>query len=235
LKAIIFWSWERRWREAEKEYERVTRLGSTIIPVRYIAFLKWMGRREEYVAEIEKQLERSDPLSEVQQRTLAWQFLTHGDWDRAIEQAKKARALDPQHRSPYYILQKGYEEKGMEKEAFEARLQGLRLEHATEERIAALRKAFEESGLEGLKKLDARPDDWSRPILHAIHFARLGEKDKAFEWLEKSWPLDLPLSGMEDTPANPAFDSLRDDPRFEQLLRKLNLPEEAIQRHLALR
>ena len=34
-------------------------------------------------------------------------------------------------------------------------------------------------------------------------------------------------------PADARFDSLRDDDRFEQLLRKLNLPEEAIQRHLA--
>jgi TolB-like protein/tetratricopeptide (TPR) repeat protein len=233
LKAIVLWSWARNWHEAEKEYERVAELGSNLIESRYIMFLKYMGLQEEYLAEIERQLDRSDPLSEGQQRIFGWHFLTHGDWDRAIEQAKKARALNPQNTSNYSILQKAYEEKGMEKEAFEARLQALKLGNASEERIAALQKAFEESGLEGVKRFDPDPGESSRLIHRAAGFARLGQKEKAFEWLEKAWSWDLPLAGMEHTPANPDFDSLRDDPRFEEILRsKLNLPEEAIQRHL---
>jgi hypothetical protein len=40
--------------------------------------------------------------------------------------------------------------------------------------------------------------------------------------------------GYEVAPSSQNHDPLRDDPRYEQLLRKLNLPEEAIQRHLAV-
>jgi len=67
----------------------------------------------------------------------------------------------------------------------------------------------------------------------AILYAKLGDKDKAFAWLEKAW--SKPLYGHEDAPSCFFWDLLRDDPRFEALLRKQDLPEEAIQRHLALR
>jgi len=54
----------------------------------------------------------------------------------------------------------------------------------------------------------------------------LADKDRTLEWLEKGW--ELPLWGNEAAPSAPHFDFLRDDPRFEQLLRKLGLPEEAL-------
>ena len=65
----------------------------------------------------------------------------------------------------------------------------------------------------------------------ALRYARVGEKEKAFEWLEKA--SEEPLSSPMTT--HPHVDFLRDDPRYEQFLRKLNLPEEAIQKALALR
>jgi hypothetical protein len=106
----------------------------------------------------------------------------------------------------------GYEQKGLEKEAFEARIQGLRLESASEERIAELREAFEESGLEGVKM---SPGEMSKPISRAGAYARLGDKDKAFEWLEKAWSWDLPLWGMENAPSCWRWDPLRSDPALK--------------------
>jgi tetratricopeptide (TPR) repeat protein len=195
-----------------------------------------MGRREEFEAEIEKQVEQSDPLSAIQQRVLGWRFLSYGDYDRAIEQANKTLAIDPQSGGAYFILRASYLKKGMEQEALEALLQSLRVSDGDEERIAELQKAFEESGWEGVKRLLSGPEpgESSNPISNAMDFAGLGDKDKAFEWLEKAWSWDLPLWGFENAPTNPAFDSLKEDPRFEELLRKQNLPEDAIQRHLAL-
>ena len=59
-------------------------------------------------------------------------------------------------------------------------------------------------------------------------YALAGENDQAFEWLKRAYKLPLLVGFFTDA----RFDSLRDDPRFGDLLRKLNLPEDAIQRHL---
>ena len=121
----------------------------------------------------------------------------------------------------------------MEGQAFEAELNGLRLRGVTEAEMRAVREAFQHSGVKGVIRwrLEKIQKDKRSAIHLAMTYVELGEKDQAFEWLEKSW--DLPLWGGENAPSNRQLDPLRGDLRFEQLLRKLNLPEEAIQRHLA--
>lgn len=69
-----------------------------------------------------------------------------------------------------------------------------------------------------------------KPHDAAAQYALIGVTDQAFEWLEKTFELPVAVPFVTDA----RFDSLHDDPRFEQLLRKLDLPEEAIQRHLAV-
>jgi len=193
-----------------------------------------MGRREEALAELNRRLERADPLSPIQQASNGFSLLWHGEFDRAIEQAKKVMALNPKSTSLYWILSMSYEQKGMEKEAFDATLQALRLEDVGETEIEKLQEAFRKSGLKAARKWEAvdRVSKVARPDMVAWRYLQLGDMDKAFEWLEKSWLSDLPLWGLENAPSCWKWDSLQSDPRFEELLRKLNLPEEAIQRHL---
>ena len=69
-----------------------------------------------------------------------------------------------------------------------------------------------------------------KPYDSAATYAFLGEKDQAFRFLDEYHRLSSRIPFVADA----RFNSLRDDPRYEQLLRKLNLPEEAIQRHLAV-
>jgi hypothetical protein len=102
--------------------------------------------------------------------------------------------------------------------------------------LQTLRERFDSSGLKGVRRWrleEALEKPVKFPGRIATTYALLGENDQAFEWLEKLW--ERPLWGFEAAPSNPAWDSLQDDPRFEQLLRKLKLPEKAIQRHLANR
>jgi hypothetical protein len=49
----------------------------------------------------------------------------------------------------------------------------------------------------------------------------LGEKEQAFEWLEKAY--EERSSALVYLKVDPSFDSLRDDPRFTDLLRRIHL------------
>lgn len=70
----------------------------------------------------------------------------------------------------------------------------------------------------------------NKPLDLAGYYALAGNKDRTFELLETAYESTMPWFFGTDA----RFDSLHDDPRFEQLLRKLNLPEEAIARNLAV-
>ncbi len=58
------------------------------------------------------------------------------------------------------------------------------------------------------------------PTRFAIIYAQLGEKDEAFEWLEKAFEEGQDMNNLK---VHPIWDPLRDDPRFQDLLRRLNL------------
>jgi len=65
-------------------------------------------------------------------------------------------------------------------------------------------------------------EDYVPPKGTVTIYASLGEKDKAFEWLEKAYQ-DRSLAIGQNLRTYPAFDSLRSDPRFDDLLRRVNL------------
>jgi hypothetical protein len=124
----------------------------------------------------------------------------------------------------------------MEREAFAASSNAYEASHASREELAAREEALEESGMEGVRRWELdrlltreSPD----PIRVARLYAHLGDKDKAFEWLEEAW--SKPLYGMQHAPTCHFWDSLRKDPRFEELLRKQKLPEDAIARHMTMK
>ena len=93
-------------------------------------------------------------------------------------------------------------------------------------KIAALDSAYSESGPEGywMWRLERLKGQYERyPAFIAMHYAQLGEKDQAFAWLEKGFEKrDSPMFRLK---VEPCWDPLRDDPRFQDLLRRMNFPE----------
>ena len=71
-------------------------------------------------------------------------------------------------------------------------------------------------------------DESRKPYDRAWRYALAGDADEAFKLLNEAYELPLSLPFITDT----RFDSLRDDPRYEQLLRKLKLPEDVIAIHM---
>ena len=109
---------------------------------------------------------------------------------------------------------------------------GLALEGA-EELAAALPTLYASSGFGAVKKFalqeqirllnEASKRDYISPIALATNYAVLGEKDKAFEWLEKAYEEHAP--GLLDLDLDPDYDSLRTDSRFQNLVRRIKLPQ----------
>jgi len=238
-KARILWSYDRKWEDAEKEYQKAAQLERSFDedPTRTVvegrSFLEWMGHREELLSHAERELERMDPKSARQHLVFAYHFFWLGDWDRALRLSHETLSLesDQDLHLMHWIRSICYERLGMEKRAFEEILKMF----DGEQRVAEMQKVFDEEGLAGVRPYRFEESGRNRALpraFYAMRYAEAGEIDKALDCLEQMW--SLPLEGWEHAPSNRLYDPLRSDPRFEQLLRRQNLPEEAIQRHLSL-
>ncbi|HVE59183.1 MAG TPA: tetratricopeptide repeat protein, partial [Pyrinomonadaceae bacterium] len=184
------------------------------------------GRFDEAVTAI-KRAATLDPLS-VSINTDVGVILTNaGRYDEAIEKFKKTLETDPQFFDAYWNLGLAFECKGMTAEAARAFIESERLKGVKEERLAAFRTAFEQGGLPEFwqKWLDFLLEDAKskNPPAYVIaeFYARTGEREKTFEWLEKSYAGHEPY--LINLKIETAFKFLRSDQRFTDLLRRVKL------------
>jgi eukaryotic-like serine/threonine-protein kinase len=224
-----WYEWD--WAAAEREFKRAIELdpdNRSDAHGYYSWFLAAMGRADEAVKEARLLLER-DPLSTGDNGNLGSVLVFAHRWDEAIQELRYAIDLDPNYWFDYNFLGRAYEQKGRLPEAIEAFKHGLTLEGNTE-LWAGLGHAYAVSGdrgeankvLDKLKEISAQR--YVAPYNVAVIYAGLGEKDEAFDWLNRAYndrSYLLPVYLNTDT----RLDSLRSDPRFHELRRKMNLPE----------
>ena len=222
---------------AERELKRAIELDP-----KYPSAYQWLsevylysGNNDQALAEMNKALEL-DPLSRVINNNQGRVFASGGKPDEAIAQYKKTVELFPDAPAPRNNLADIYESKGMYAEAIQQRLIQLKLFGFSPENIKDLQLAFEKDGYKGFvqKQIDIQVDS-QRSILEkdknaylpafriAIDYARLQDKDKAFEYLNKAYDQREPQ--IAELKIRPPFSFLRDDPRFKELLKKVGFPE----------
>ncbi|MGH9883738.1 MAG: TPR end-of-group domain-containing protein, partial [Pyrinomonadaceae bacterium] len=192
----------------------------------YAGYLLRMRRFDESIAESKRMVEL-DPVSVLSNRNLAITFYYARQYDQAIEQCKKTLELDPNMVTVYGWLAMAYEHKGLYDEAIKADLQGYDSSGVGPDTTTALREAYAASGWRGYrqKELDLAQkqakQSYVSPYWIATMYAQLGEKDHALAWLEKAYEQhDWLLTHLNP---DPKFDDLRSDPRFKDLLRRMNL------------
>jgi DNA-binding winged helix-turn-helix (wHTH) protein len=146
-------------------------------------------------------------------------------FDEAIEQFKQIEETDPLYMETAKWIIRSYAMKRDNANAFEWYLHQKQRDGASANEIASIETAFQNDGWQGVLRLIVDAPGDGKPLpknnLTAGTFAQLGEKDKAFEVLDnmlKRHALMLILIAR-----NPEFDPLRDDPRFDQILRKMKL------------
>jgi len=183
-----------------------------------------MGQIEEAVREIE-QARRLDPLSVRINANIALVFYFGRQYDQAIIQARRALELEPNDSATHDRLGDIYLQKGMTKEA----LAEFHLVSNSDSPVARLVYVYSAEGnkAEALKALEKLKEQSRRGYVSPYYLARaytaLGMKDEALAWLQKG--VDTFSGGMDRLKVEPAFDPLRSDPRFQELLKRMNFSQ----------
>jgi len=182
-----------------------------------------MGRHDEAIAEM-KEAHALDPISHPTNFVFGFVYYLNHRFDEAIVQHKKTLALYPDSAVVHSNLGSAYEQKGMYAEAVEEYLKEKSLNGATRDELTRFRQAFAKAGINGYLEATnprSRRQD-ATPYSIGEWYARVGDRDRALEWLERAYQ-DRADHHLAFIKAEPMLDSLRSDPRFQDLLRRLHL------------
>lgn len=207
------------WTGAERGYKRAIQLNpSSMATHAYSKYLQITGRHAEALDAIRRAAEL-DPLNRLIQSDIGFVYYTARVYDQAIEQFRNAR----QHLG----LGWAYHEKKMYDEAIAEYQAQSRLTQPDDVAVASLGFTYGVSGrpVEARKLLDELKERSKQrfvsPYLLAYPCLGLGDRDQALAWLEKAY--ESRDQWMVWLKSDPKLDSLRPDPRFADLLRRVGL------------
>jgi len=214
------------WAKAEKEYKRAIELNPN-----YATAHQWYGGELEQKGRFDEALEEMklagelDPLSLIIIKDTGEIYYVARKYDRAIEYFRKALEMDPNFVVAHMYLGLVYAQQQEFSSAL-AELQKARLLQDSPDILCELGYVYALSGkrreaekiLSDLKVISKHR--YIIPTYYAIIYAGLGDKDKAFEWLEKGYREGGLLTGLK---TDPQWDSLRTDSRFADLLKRVGL------------
>ena len=224
-------SWN--WANAEQEYKRALELNPNYAKAHkmYSLYLSTkLARNQEALAEMKRAVEL-DPLNLNYNGNLAEQYFEGRQYDLAVEQFKKVIEMDPSFPSAHYglaftYLQMARYDQWLDEWKKAAALNSDKEDAAVADEVA---KVYAQSGFHAalVKRVDLYTQLAKRryvdPADIGYQYARLGDKDQAFAWLEKAY---AEKSGsIQALKIVPEMDSLRTDPRYIDLLKRMGLPQ----------
>ena len=223
----FFYEWN--WPAAEKEFKRAIELNPNSADAHhwYSHYLMAQGRIEESLTESKRAMELS-PFDILFNIHLGWHYLYARQYDQALDQIEKTVEMDKNFAQTYPWLGLILEQKGKYAEAIAAFQNAIRLfPGGSSIAEAELAHAYAVSGnREEAQKIIAELQELAKSkyvssFQIAAIYAGLGEKDQAFAWLEKAY--EERSDGLVNLNAEQRFDSLRSDPRFKDLARRIGL------------
>jgi serine/threonine protein kinase/tetratricopeptide (TPR) repeat protein len=219
------WDWE----GGEQAFRRALELKPNFAEalVYYSHLLCYMGRLDEALAMAERAMQL-DPLNSVIM-TISGVTLTYlGRYDDAIERYQNALRTSPNDPVGHNGLWETYYKKGMYEESLksaEAFFTGLGFAEIAE----VMAQGYEEGGYSGAMMSAAETmaafsqQTYFSPVFLAMIYALAGDQEKTIEWLEMGYEMKDPNMPYMSTLS---FDLLDDDPRYQDLLRRMNLPKD---------
>jgi len=227
--SLACFDWD--WQEAEREFKRAIELNPNDSGTHWrygMFYLMLLGRSDEAIAEGKRAVEL-EPLNLNNGANLSGMYFYGRQYDRALAEAKQVFDLDPNFIVGRWALSQAYIVKGMSAEAIALNEQALQKDPTNQVflRFAGLAYATAGRRREAEEIVSRFRDLAKTQYVMSYHlaliYAALGEKDKAFAELETAFAEHdylLPRIKVE-----PFLDPLRDDVRFKEMLKRLNLPE----------
>lgn len=216
------------WNGAEREFQQAIRLDPNHADghFMYSDFLVSMRRSDEAIAEMERALEL-DPLNFFFHCFLGWHLVYLRRYDEAIAQLGRTLRTEPNFPAAHLGLWGAFYQKRMYDDALREAAKFFDL-LGDDQLAKTLERSYVEAGYTGAMRLAAEKlgERSHKTHVPALRIARLyahaGDHDRALEWLEKAYedhePPLVHLRVAWD------WDSLRDHPRFQDLLRRMNFP-----------
>ncbi|MGH9316440.1 MAG: tetratricopeptide repeat protein, partial [Thermoanaerobaculia bacterium] len=192
----------------------------------YSRYLAARGRLEEAIAEIQRAREL-DPLETLLKANMAMLSYFGGHYDQAIKELQVTLDLDSNFAVAHWGLGLAYEQKAMYQEALVALQKATTLSPSRNFK-ASLGHAYAVAGKrhEAQSVIDELMEQSKQTYVPsyylALTYAGLGEKDRAFEWLEKAYQERSTL--LAYLKMDPRLTGLHSDPRFSELMRRIALP-----------
>lgn len=225
--AELKYQYEYDWRGAEEEFKTALDLNPNVAWIHQAYGWYLMSDARFDAANVEMERARQlDPSSLTVNAALGRLYYFSRQYDRAIQQYQNLIAQEPDDVSLHIALLTVYVQNKMYPHALEERLRIQELRGVPKERLDLVRAAFNEGGWEAVLRKNLRELDeesaerreqfaWS----YANVYVGLGDKEKAFYWFEKLF--DKHDVSIIQFKIEPAYDLLRDDPRYAELLSRI--------------
>ena len=216
------------WTGAEKEFKRAIELNASYPTAHswYGEYLMAQGRFDRALEEMTRAYQL-DTLSPVLNLALGYRFYYAHEYAQAIEQCQKVLAMDATFAPAHVYLGRAYEQKPAFPEAIAELRKALDISEGDTNELAALGQAYAVSHQEGearkiLDQLKERSQQtYVQPMWIAVIHLGLGEKDQAFDWMQKAY--EDRSAWLVYLKVDPLFDPVRGDARFADLLRRVGL------------
>ncbi len=215
-----------RWAPAEKAFKRALELNPNHANALLWYSLVFLGRNElDRSMAMIRRAEEVDPLSPVILANIVQRLNIKGDHAAALEQANKAHEVQPGYMDVYLGTGLAYEGLGQPEKAIAAYRTGAGLSGVPGNREQFLVRAAVLSGdLTDARRLARLMEDRAnrREIVHVqvgLAYAAIGDRDKAIDWLNRAFEAREP--GLRNFIRSPAVRQLRGDPRYEELLSRM--------------
>jgi eukaryotic-like serine/threonine-protein kinase len=230
--AAVLWLHDWQWHEAGKEFKRSLELNPTYPTANHwhAEYVMTMGRQVDAIA-LMKKSQDLDPLSLIINDAIGWANYMAQRYDEALEQLLQTVELDPNYPVTHWFLGAIYRATGRYELAITEGEKAVKLSGGSPLMRAALAHSYGKAGKakEALRILyeltELAKCKYVAPHFFAGIHIGLGDNDRAIACLEKSyeehshWLIYLHI--------DPSMDELRNDPRFQNLLRRVGLPAQA--------